>query len=432
MLSRITEFTRRPFVRNVFIVATGTAGAQAIVMAFAPIITRIYGPEAFGLLGTFLALVAVFTPIASLAYPIAIVLPKEDNDAKGIAWLSFYISLVVAPLVALVLLAGSDSLLALLGAQAIAAFVLLIPLNILFESWLQIAQQWLIRKKMFMTTAKVGVAQALLVNSAKAGIGWFSPLAAVLIVLSTFGSALHVVMLFLGTRSADESKTSIQKIKARTPLIELARRHYDFPLYRAPQMFINALSQNLPVLMLAAFFGPVSAGFYVLSGRLLAIPSQLMGKSVGDVFYPRITEAARNKENLTRLILKATLSLAAIGFLPYAIVVAFGPWLFGFVFGIEWVTAGEYARWLALSTFFMFLNNPSIRALPVLSAQGFHLMFTIFSVLIRVIVLATGYYVFNSDLIAVALTGASGALMNICLIVIVHLRSQTFDLNNYN
>ena len=45
------------------LVATGTAGAQAISMAFAPLITRIYGPEAFGVLGTFMALLPVNFPV---------------------------------------------------------------------------------------------------------------------------------------------------------------------------------------------------------------------------------------------------------------------------------------------------------------------------------------------------------------------------------
>lgn len=70
------------------VVATGTAGAQAITMGFAPIITRLYGPEAFGLLGTFSAILAVLTPMAALTYPIAIVLPKDHADAKGLAKLS--------------------------------------------------------------------------------------------------------------------------------------------------------------------------------------------------------------------------------------------------------------------------------------------------------------------------------------------------------
>jgi len=88
------------FAKNVALVATGTAGAQAITMAFSPAITRLYGPEAFGLLGTFTATLAIVTPIAALTYPIAIVLPKKDDDARGIAKLSvllaFFISLAVA------------------------------------------------------------------------------------------------------------------------------------------------------------------------------------------------------------------------------------------------------------------------------------------------------------------------------------------------
>src|SRR5690625_3723904 len=84
------------FVRNVALVATGTAGAQAITMAFSPVITRLYGPDAFGMLGTFTATLAVVTPIAALTYPIAIVLPKKDDDARAIAKLSFLLALCIS------------------------------------------------------------------------------------------------------------------------------------------------------------------------------------------------------------------------------------------------------------------------------------------------------------------------------------------------
>ena len=95
----------------------------------------------------------------------------------------------------------------------------------------------------------------------------------------------------------------------KVSLKKLAKRYRDFPLFRAPQVFLNAISQSLPVLMLTSFFGPAVAGFYSIGRTVLAIPSTLIGKSVGDVFYPRISEAAHNGENLTKLIKKATLSL---------------------------------------------------------------------------------------------------------------------------
>ncbi len=43
----ISHACKSRFVRNAAVVASGTAGAQVIAMAFAPIITRLYGKKAF-------------------------------------------------------------------------------------------------------------------------------------------------------------------------------------------------------------------------------------------------------------------------------------------------------------------------------------------------------------------------------------------------
>ena len=428
MKAKILQLIKKPFVRNVATVATGTAAAQAIGIAFSPIITRLYGPEAFGLLGTFSALVMVITPISALCYPIAVVLPKRDEDAKALAKLSAYISLGIALIVTLVLVIAGDWLLKLVGSEAISAFKFLIPVNILFAAWLQISQQWTIRKKLFKVKAKADILQAAFVNAIKSGIGLFHPLASVLIIFSTIGHAFHTAMLYLGIKKDSSITQPSNPVQSKTPIVNIAKNHRDFPLYRAPQVFINAISQSLPVLMLASFFGPASAGFYTLGRKVLGLPSRLIGGAVGDVFYPRITEAAHKGENLTKLIIKTTLSLAAIGILPFAIIIIFGPQLFKVVFGDEWMVAGEYARWLSLWLFFMFLNHPSVKALPVLSAQRFHLVFSFFTITIRLLALVIGYYLFNNDLVAIALFGISGGLINIVLIVIVTNKSNSFDL----
>ncbi|MFO7865560.1 MAG: oligosaccharide flippase family protein [Candidatus Aminicenantes bacterium] len=416
---------RRKFVRNVAVVASGTAGAMIISIAFSPVITRLYGPEAFGLLGVFMALLAVLAPISALTYPVAIVLPKEDSDAKGIARLSAYIAMAMTLLVTIVILVAGNRFLSLIDAEAISSFALLLPLAMLFVVLMDIAKQWLIRKKQFRITARAEVLQALLINSSKAGAGWFYPLASVLIVLSTLGNAIHAGMLAFGiNRSKATINTDSQKEKTAKSLWELAKKHYDFPLYRAPQVFINAVSQNLPVVMLAAFFGPASAGFYAICRRVLGMPSRLIGTSVGSVFYPRITEASHKGEDLTKLIFKTTLGLGAIGFAPFALVVAFGPWLFGFVFGSEWVVAGEYARWLALWLFFGFINRPSVASIPVLGLQGVFLIYEIASVLLRTGALIVGFYLLKNDVLAIMLFSLAGVILNTSLIVITIFNSQ--------
>lgn len=429
MKQKFNTLRKHPFVKNVFIMASGTAAAQVITMALSPIITRLYGPEAFGLLGVFTATIAVITPIAAFTYPIAIVLPKSEQEAKGIIRLSLNISVTISIIVAVILMLFNESIVQLFNIGAITPFMYLIPLVILFAGLLQVTEQWLIRTKQFGITASVKFFHSLVLNGSKVGIGLFYPVAAVLIVLTVFGQLLNALMMIFGViRKNNKNGQSSVLEDSSDPLSlkKIAKRYKDFPLFRAPQVFINAASQSLPVLMLTSFFGPASAGFYSIGRTVLSIPSQLISKSVGDVFYPRISEAANNGENLTKLIIKSTFALAAIGVLPYGIIILFGPPLFAFVFGTEWVTAGEYARWIALWVFFMFINQPSVRALPVLSAQAFHLKFTFFTLITRTTVLAIGYFVFSSDLVAVALFGVSGGMLNIILILMSIQRSRNF------
>jgi O-antigen/teichoic acid export membrane protein len=420
---------RSRFVRDVAVVATGTAAGQAITMAFAPLITRLYGPEAFGLLGAFMAIVAVATPLAALAYPIAIVLPRDDRDALGLVRLSAILSFAIALLAAAGLWAGGDWLTATLGAESVAGFLFLIPLGMLFAAWMQIAQQWLIRKKEFGVVARSAVAHSLILNSAKSGVGWLHPVGAVLIVLATLGHALHAALLFIGARRRYQGSADEREEGPATPLRELAHRHRDFPLYRAPQNFINAASESLPVLMLAAFFGPAAAGFYTLGKMVMGIPSTLLGKAVTDVFYPRITEAAYNGENLPQHIVRATGALLAIGIVPFGLVVLFGPWLFSFVFGGEWAMAGEYGRWLALFFLFNFINKPSVAAVPVLGIQRGLLVYELFSTGAKVLGLVAGFYWFASDLWAVALFSVIGVAAYSAMILWILARAMQWRVN---
>ena len=426
MKSHIEKLSSRPFVRNVLVVASGTAMAQIIYMALSPIITRMYGPEAYGQMGTFMAIVLIIGPVAALTFPIAVVLPKKDEEAQDLMRLSLLISIGSAVFLAVFLIIFNSVIVELFNLGQISPFLFLLPLVALFSGVLQIAESWLIRTQQFKVTAKVAVLHALILQGGMVMIGVFYPKASVLIVLSAFAIGFKAAMMI-----GFSQKSGLLQLPGRrahhSVLKKLAAKHKDFPFYRAPEVLIDAVSQGLPVLLLAGFFGPASAGFYSIGYTVLSIPSQLIGKSVGDVFYPRISDAANNGENLTGLIKKTTFYMGSIGVLPYIIVIAFGPWLFSFVFGAEWWTAGEYARWIALWTFFRFLNKPSVTALPALSAQAFQLNSTIVMLIARIASLAIGFYIFNSDLVAIALFAISGAILNVVFILITLHISKKHD-----
>lgn len=421
---------RSRFVRSVAVVVSGAAGAQAITMALMPVVTRLYGPEAYGFLGTFMAMLSVAAPIAALAYPIAVVLPKRDEEALGLLRLSAYISVYVATLVAVGLWLSGDVVVALFGMESIGSAVYLLPVAMLFAAWVQMARHWLVRKNAFAVIARSALLHSGLLNSARALAGVLLPSGAVLIVLATLGGALHALLMIIGIRRQTTVSRSSPSEEAEPTALSLARQHADFPLYRAPQNLIHAVSQSLPVLILATFFGPVSAGFYALAKSVVAMPEMLLGSPVMEVFYPRINEAVRNGEDATMLILKATLGVGAMGILPVVVLLVGGGPLFEWVFGGGWATAGQYAQWLALWLLVMLMAKPSIAAIPVFNRQRWLLVYEAVGVVARLAALATGFFVFESDMVSVALFSLVGVSMSIYVVFFTTRIAKSLSDNN--
>ncbi len=427
LVSRLISLKKSKFTRNVTIVASGTAAAQAISMAFSPVITRLYGAEAFGVLGVFLAMISIMIPIASLSYTTAIVLPPKDNDSFGLLKLATMIALCLSIIVTVILLMFKEPVVKLFRIEAIAPYILLIPLVMFLAACEQGFTQWLFRKNKFKITAKIAIIQAITVGITKSGLGVFWPTARILVFLTTLGHALNTTLLAISTKNILPTKGNEEVTENRNALRyykELALKYHDFPLYRAPQTFLNAISQSLPVILLSSLFGPSAAGFYAIGNRVMGMPISLVGQSVANVFYPRIASAAQSKENIQSMIIRATLGLGAIAFIPFATVFVFGPQLFGFVFGHDWIMAGEYARWMGVWLFFLLINRPSINAIPVLDMQKELLLFEIFTITSRIVAIMAGFYLFNSDLAAVILYSLLGAFLNILIIAYVILMSS--------
>src|SRR5699024_10248705 len=262
-------------------------------------------------------------------------------NAKKIIELSLIITVFNAILSLIILLFFNNSIVNLFNLKEISNYMFLIPLVILFGGFMQVSEQWLIRTKQFSINAKVTILQSAITNGSKVGIGFFYPVAAVLVVITAMANGLKATLMAILSKKSSYKEVENNVDEELKTTKQLAKEHYDFPMYRAPEMFLNATSNGLPVLMLSTFFGPAAAGFYSIGKTVLRLPAELIGKSVGDVFYPRIAEAANNKENLPLLIKKATLALAGVGILPYGLIIIFGPTIFSLVFGSDWAVAGE-------------------------------------------------------------------------------------------
>ena len=407
---------------NVVTLATGSVIAQLIALASAPLVTRLFGPEVYGLLGIFLSLGAVLVPLSTLAYSQAVAFPKSELEAQHLMWLSIGIATALALMILPVLLLFAEQISLTLGAEtAIPALWLLSPL-VFFGGTQQTASQYLVRQRKFRTVSLSDSSQSAVAAALKVTWGLLSPSALVLVVSTVSARFVHAIGLLGGVLSLRRSGPVTFDPLSLATLRAVASKYKDFPLFRAPQNFLNALSRNLPIVILGSLFGPAIAGHYALGHRVLQLPIALLSQAIGRAMLPRLAARVHRSESLGPTLWKSTAVLAAVGIVPFGVVVAFGPDLFGFVFGSDWVIAGRYARWLSVWLYFGFVDVPAVQVLPFVQAQRFLLIWEIVSSALKVTVLVVAALAGMQPVVAVAGYSLVGAVAYVVLIAVSYAK----------
>jgi len=417
----------KPFVRNIIVLLSGGVFAQAITFILMPVITRQYAPEALGTLGVFMSITSVVTQVAALSYPLAIVLPKKDAEALGIARLSLLISIAMSLATLFIIFIFNKPIAHLLNIEEFSSYLFTIPVAMIGSSALAILNQWTIRKQLFKIKSFVISAHSLILNGSKVILGMVYASGVGLYILTVFGFFVQAtVLLFAAIKLGD---FSARKDSSSHPIKTLRNKYIDFPMYRAPELLLNSLSHWLPMFMLASLFSPSAVGYFSLALSALKAPVQIISRSFLDVFYQRLSLGAQNNEQLMPMIYKTTVTLFLIS-IPAALIPAiWGPELFSFVFSDNWKQSGEYARWLVPWVFIELINKPAVAAMPVLSAQGLFLIFRVISIVMRFAAIAAGYHFYNNAIISVAFFSIVTLILNIILIFIALFISRRHDLN---
>jgi len=366
---------------------TGTVAAQAAVYLARPVLTRVFAPEAFGLFAFYLAAVAVLATAATGKYEDAIPLPERPRAAAGAAALALALSGGVA-LLALLAVPFREPLAAALGHPEAAPYVALVPLGVWVTAWGRTAELWLTRVARFGPISfsrgvQGGVTVPVQIGAGVAGLGALGLVGGHLAGRAVATAALAVAVL-RGGRLRQRIGDGLLGEAGHA-----ARRYRRFALFGMPSGTLNAFSMQLPAFLLLAWFSPEAAGLYAVAYGTLAIPMQLVGGSVAQVFFARAA-VARREGTLATLTGSVFARLCALGAFPMAALAVAGPEVFALVFGEAWREAGTYAQWLAPWLFLVFVSSPLSTLLDVLERQPLELGFNVVLLAGRVAALAAG------------------------------------------
>lgn len=376
--------SRRQAFRSVSVLVSGTVMAQAVTVFAAPLLTRLYSPHAFGLLGIFIALLMLLTAVMSLRYEQALPLPEDDREAGALLLLSLGLALLMAGLIAVPLLWFGEEFARLLNAPELAAHFYLVPIGGLLAGGYGILQSWAVRTREFGALAATRLSQALTCAAIQAGAASLGP--AALLLGQTAGAGMGLGSL--GWRTLRPRLGLLATIRW-ADISAAARRYRRFPLLSSWAALFNTAGSQLPPLLFAALFDPVVAGMYGLANRVLSMPMLVLGKSVANVFLSGAAQAWR-EGRFGQRVAEVHGRLAQIGMPPAFTLALAGPQLFAWIFGAEWREAGVIAQWLSPWLYLVFVTSPLSAAFDVLGRQAAGLTFQLALLGLRAAAIAIG------------------------------------------
>lgn len=352
----LSKVKKGSFLYSVLTITSGTVIAQTITIVLSPVITRLYTPEDMGVLASYTAITSILGVIAAGCYQSAIVLPKTQRETNAVAYAGLGISVLLGCLITLICIIFKQPLIRLLKFEGISTgwfyalgfFVTLLGFDVVLN-------QLAIKNQHFRMIAERQITQQISTNGIKIAIGCVRSGSLGLFFATFFGQIVKVVKMGISeiTYLTDKNNRPTKK-----DIWESIKRYKKFPLVSSWSVLLNSASTQLPVILFTALFSSSVSGYYSLAHRILSLPMTLIGSSIGTVFLSKASSVRENKDELAKITYEIAKKMFILGSLGMSIIFFYGDILFGFVFGSEWIVAGQYTQWMSIWLLYVFVISP--------------------------------------------------------------------------
>lgn len=341
---------------------------QLASLLLSPILTRIYSPDLFGVLGFFAATVMILVVVASLRYDMALPLAKSKEDAANLLGVCVGSLLLTTTILSLfIILLPEDYSNYVFG--ALKPYIVLLPVGFFCVGAYQIMVSYATWHHSFAIIAKTKIYQ-----------GVSSPVSQIALGLMNTGSWGLIAGFIIGNSAGLINMVSRLIIKPhdviihikRESMLALAKRFSKFPLVSSWSALISAVgSNNLLLVAVPIIYSNTVAGFIFLTDRIIGRPLLLISTSILQVYIGEAAKAqSTDPEIMRKRFLQITKNQFFIVSFWLAVINATASYFVPIVFGNEWSDAVIYIHILSIYYLPQMVMTPVAHTLQILEKQG--------------------------------------------------------------
>jgi O-antigen/teichoic acid export membrane protein len=359
--------------------------AQALSFGVSLLVARHYSPAMTGQLGVMTAMLGIIVPVSCLRYELALPLPEKDADAVHLFRLLLQM-VGVAAILSLIFCAAAVLLPAFNSVFELGWLLWFLPFIVLVSGVLNCLSMWCNRIGAFHILSRIRVLSVILNGVTVLAAGLVGSASSFWLILGLFISGLGCVFYVLQGLRASGTGPAPLKLRPEwgLPAVKLLKQFKQFPQFNAPMTLLDQAAAMSPALLFAAYFSTSVTGQFNLCLSVLRIPASLLGAAVAQVFYFRAAKLLKERAELWQLVWRTSVLLIMVAVPMVAVLAAFGPALFEWVFSAKWRTSGEFSQVMVWSSAMLLILSPTSMLPSLLNLQHKHFVIAAGSSVLRV------------------------------------------------
>jgi len=387
------------YKKNILIMVGGKVVAQVIPILLSPLLTRIYSPEEFGLFAVYSTIISFIAMISSGRYCLSIILPKKEENAQKLVFISSILTVITTILFAVFLLLGGSFLFNALNSAKLSEYVVFIVLNILFIGLLEPLIYYGLRIKEYKILSSNAIVQAICIIVTRLLLGYLGLTESGLMLSYLLGYIFSYILLL--ARLKGFFYRELKNLDAKN----LLKKYVNFPKFSLFADTLYVLTSTIPNLLLNKVFGSATTGHFSISEKVLGSPIWFVTSSVADVFKQEASEQYRLTGSCRKIFEKTTKALFLLGIIPFTLIFLIVPPLVPFIFGDIWAPAGEYIRIFSIMYFSTFVFGPTSYIVYIVNKQNFAIIFNGIKLISILLAFSLGFYYQNLSLCLILWAG---------------------------
>jgi O-antigen/teichoic acid export membrane protein len=352
--------------------AFGLVGGQGLFIVAAPVLTRIYEAQHFGVFGIYLSIIGIFTVFTCWRFELAIPIARDEIETHDVVRLCLVLMIATVALIGGTAALFSDALSKFIPTADLNTLMILVAVGLLATTIHRVGSYHAVRLQAYRRIAQASVVEGLIGASTQILLGSVLDVTPHGLIVGYIGG--HVVATAWLLPAPLVRATFNPFRYSAVGLCNVLRLYARFALVSGPATVLNSLTNRLPMLIVASAFGATVGGWFALTERIVRIPIRTIGEAVGRVYLGRIGQVIRQDPgDVYRIFRRSSFVLMAVGGVVSTALVIFSPAVFSFAFGPEWREAGVYARFLGVMLLGQFVVVPLSQSLNAVQKQPIQL-----------------------------------------------------------